>query len=171
MRATWRVGWLTPIAVAYERTGRVTYLTATNVAYLRDGFPGYHVFLTQGGDETDLLRRLRAWGTVLWDSDNVVTTSSRRLDQGLACTLLVSYGYYYATSMFLGRLSSRQVIGVAPVIRRGDHDRVKRRRRRWRVMSTAVLSAALVYRLHRRTTPFALVRGLVERLVRRTPGC
>ncbi len=150
--------WFAAIGLVYHRTGRVAYLTATNVAYLRDGFPGYNTLLTQGGDEADLLRRLRAWGTVVWDSENVVITSSRRLDQGLAYTLLVSYGYYYATSMWLGRLLSRQVIGVAPVIRLGDRDRTQRRRRRWRVMSTAMLSAMVIYGMRHHTARSAPVR-------------
>jgi glycosyltransferase involved in cell wall biosynthesis len=40
----------------HARTGRLLYLTATNVAFRRDGFPGYDVRLTQGGDEVDLRR-------------------------------------------------------------------------------------------------------------------
>ncbi|HEU5483666.1 MAG TPA: glycosyltransferase family A protein, partial [Microlunatus sp.] len=55
------------VALLHRLTGRVGYLTATNVAYRRTGFPGYDTVLTQGGDEVDLLRRLSAWGPVLWD--------------------------------------------------------------------------------------------------------
>jgi hypothetical protein len=120
--------WFRRIAAAYAHTGRILYLTATNVAFYRDGFPGYDAGLTQGGDEVDLLRRLRRWGPVVWDESNVVTTSSRRLDQGLVYTLLVSFGYYYALGGVLNRVAARSV--VAPTVR-PDH-RVPRRNRWWR---------------------------------------
>ena len=74
------------VAAAHRLTGWVGYVTATNVAFRREGFPGYDTSLTQGGDEVDLLRRLRRQGRVTWDRANAVRTSSRRLDQGLAHT-------------------------------------------------------------------------------------
>ena len=105
------------VALGYRLTGRVGYLTATNVAYRRDGFPGYDTVLTQGGDEVDLLRRLTAWGPVVWDRRIVVETSARRFRQGLLHTLVVSYGYYYLASSLLNRLTGRRVIGSAPAVR------------------------------------------------------
>lgn len=105
------------VALGHRLTGRVGYLTATNVAYRRAGFPGYDTVLTQGGDETDLLRRLSRWGTVVWDRQLVVDTSSRRFRQGLLHTVIVSYGYYYVASSVLNRLTGRRVIGSAPAIR------------------------------------------------------
>jgi len=65
-------------------TGRVSYVTATNTAFRRSAFPGYDLTMTQGGDELDLLRRLRRRGRVVWDPDNVVTTSARRVQKGIA---------------------------------------------------------------------------------------
>jgi glycosyltransferase involved in cell wall biosynthesis len=124
--------WFAGIAALYARSGHVGYITATNVAFRREGFPGYDVQLTQGGDEADLLRRLRRWGRVVWDGDNVVTTSSRRMEQGLAHTLVVSYGYYYASSLVLNRRFDRTLVGRAPVIRRAERPRAQRVRRRWR---------------------------------------
>ena len=97
--------------------GRPSYLTATNVAFRRKGFPGYDTRLTQGGDEVDLLRRLVAWGPVLWDADNVVVTSARRFQLGLLHTLVISYGYYYALSSVVNRIAGRRMIGVAPAVR------------------------------------------------------
>lgn len=97
--------------------GRPCYLTATNVAYRRDGFPGYDTRLTQGGDETDLLRRLAARGRVLWAPDLEVTTSARRFRQGLLHTVVVSYGYYYLLATAVNRVAGRRVIGVAPAVR------------------------------------------------------
>lgn len=115
-------------AAAYAHTGRVLYLTATNIAFYRDGFPGYDAGLTQGGDEVDLLRRLRRWRPIVWDEGNVVTTSSRRLDQGLVYTLLVSFGYYYALGGVLNQVVARSV--VAPPVR--PNHGVRRRNRWWR---------------------------------------
>jgi glycosyltransferase involved in cell wall biosynthesis len=105
------------ITLGYRLTGRVGYLTATNVAYRRHGFPGYDTVLTQGGDEVDLLRRLTAWGPVLWDGENVVGTSARRFRLGLLHTLVISYGWYYLASCLVNRLTGRRVIGSAPPVR------------------------------------------------------
>jgi len=138
--------WFAAIAAAYARFGVVGYITATNVAFVRSSFPGYNTTLAQGGDEVDLLRRLRRCGRVVWDADNPVLTSSRRMDQGLAHTLVVSYGYYYALSHTLNRLASRTVIGAAPPIRRAHQTQVRLRRRRWRI---GVLTAAALVGLRR----------------------
>ncbi|SEQ67697.1 glycosyltransferase family 2 protein [Microlunatus flavus] len=133
----------------HATTGRLIYLTATNVAFRREGFPGYDVRLTQGGDEVDLRRRLQAWGRVAWDGGTVVDTSSRRMDFGLAHTVVVSFGYHYGLNYALGRLLRRRVLGPAPAVR-ADEARVARRwRRGWRaVLLTA--TAALVVRAVRR---------------------
>lgn len=138
------------VAAAHRLTGRVGYLTATNVAFRREGFPGYDTSLTQGGDEVDLLRRLRGQGRVTWDRANAVLTSSRRLDQGLAHTLFVSYGYYYAAGHVVNRLARRRVVGVAPPIRPGDEGQVRRVRRRWRWVVGGVAAVALGQQLARR---------------------
>ncbi|SDD29022.1 glycosyltransferase family 2 protein [Auraticoccus monumenti] len=138
------------VAAVHALTGRVTYLTATNVAYRREGFPGYDVTLTQGGDEVDLLRRLRRVGTVHWDGRNPVHTSSRRMDQGLAHTVVVSYGYYYALASVVNRAAGRRVIGVAPAVRPADRELVRRRRRRWRAVPLALLAVAVLGDLGRR---------------------
>lgn len=129
-------------------TGRVGYLTATNVAFLRDGFPGYDTTLTQGGDEVDLLRRLQTQGSVVWDAGNTVLTSSRRMEQGLAHTLIVSYGYHYALSYLLNRMTATTVIGPAPAIRVADLDQVRRRRRRGRVVLAGVAALGILARRH-----------------------
>lgn len=111
-----RVGFAL-VAVVARLTGRPSYLTATNVAFRRQGFPGYDTRLTQGGDEVDLLRRLRARGPVLWDAGNEVSTSARRFRLGFVHTLVVSYGYYYLLSTLVNRITRRRVIGVAPAVR------------------------------------------------------
>lgn len=127
-------------------TGRLFYVTATNLAFRRTDFPGYDTSLTQGGDEVDFLRRLQARGTVVWDPDNPVLTSSRRMDQGLLHTLVVSYGFHYALSLRLNRWTSRTVLGPAPAIRHADLARVRRRRIAGRVVAGAVIAALALLR-------------------------
>jgi glycosyltransferase involved in cell wall biosynthesis len=98
-------------------TGHVLYISATNTAFRRSAFPGYDSTLTQGGDELDLLRRLRRRGHVVWDSSNIVTTSPRRLQQGLLYTFFISVLTFYLLAYLLNRVSSRQILGMAPVFR------------------------------------------------------
>jgi glycosyltransferase involved in cell wall biosynthesis len=135
--------WFAAIGLSYAWFGRIFYLTATNLAFVRAGFPGYDTTLTQGGDEADVLRRLRRRGPVVWDRANPVLTSSRRMDQGLLYTLVVSFGYYYFLSYVLNRITSRTVLGVAPAIRRHHAEQVRRRRLRWRA-GLAVVASGLV---------------------------
>lgn len=155
--------WFAAIALVHLLLGRVCYITATNVAFVRDGFEGYDVALHQGGDEVDLLRRLRRRGPVIWDGGNAVLTSSRRMDQGLLHTLFVSFGYYYALSYLLNRVSARSVLGVAPAIRRQHAELVRRRRFRWRVGLLAV-AAGVVASAWLRTDPGLTLGALTQYL-------
>ncbi len=102
----------------YRHTGWVGYVTATNTAFRRDRFDGYDLSLTQGGDELDLLRRLRSRGRVVWNASNPVLTSSRRQSRGLVHTLVISFLIYYLLAYWLNRFASRSILGRAPVIRR-----------------------------------------------------
>ena len=140
------------VAVVHRLTGRIFYLTATNVAFRSEGFAGYDTALTQGGDEVDLLRRLRRQGRLYWTRDNAVLTSSRRIEQGLAYTVLISYGYHYALSYAINRAAARPVLGTAPAIRPEDERDVRLRRRRGRLMllATAVAVTGAVVRRERR---------------------
>jgi hypothetical protein len=83
----------------------------------RSAFPGYDLRLTQGGDEFDLLRRLRRRGKVVWDRRNVVVTSARRMQRGLIYNLFVSGFVYYFLGYLLNRISARRTIGMAPAFR------------------------------------------------------
>ena len=116
------------IAALFFLTGRVFYLSATNTAFRRTAFPGYNLRMTQGGDELDLLRRLRHAGRVVWDRTNVVTTSPRRLQRGLIYSFFVSLLTYYLLAYLVNRLSSRRLLGMAPAFRQER----PRRRTGWR---------------------------------------
>ncbi len=106
------------VAQLFAITGVVLYVSATNIAMRRTAFPGYDKTLTQGGDELDLLRRLRRRGQVVWDRHNVVVTSPRRFDRGLVYNLFVSLIVYYLLAYALNRLTGRQALGMAPAFRR-----------------------------------------------------
>jgi glycosyltransferase involved in cell wall biosynthesis len=98
-------------------TGRVLYVTATNIAFRKSAWTGYDQTATQGGDELELLRQLRANGKVTFDPANPTFTSARRLNQGLAYNVIVSCLFYYLLAHSLNRLFGRTMIGTAPAFR------------------------------------------------------
>ncbi|NNN20148.1 MAG: glycosyltransferase family 2 protein [Acidimicrobiaceae bacterium] len=98
-------------------TGRVLYVTATNFSFKKTAWGGYDTRLTQGGDELDLLRRLRRRGKVIFLRDNPTMTSARRLQRGLFYNLFVTFFYYYALAYLLNRLFRRTLMHTAPAFR------------------------------------------------------
>jgi glycosyltransferase involved in cell wall biosynthesis len=112
----------------YDWTGLVVYLSATNLAMRRTAFPGYDRTQTQGGDELDLLRRLRHAGPVVWNPQNVVTTSARRLQRGFLYNFFVTFLTYYLLGYAVNRLARRRWFGMAPAVRPPQADDVRDRR-------------------------------------------
>jgi glycosyltransferase involved in cell wall biosynthesis len=98
-------------------TGRVLYVTATNISFRRSAFDGYDTRLTQGGDELDLLRRLRYRGEVPFLRANPTLTSSRRLQRGLWYNVFVSFFFYYVLAYSLNRIAHRTLLATAPIFR------------------------------------------------------
>lgn len=133
------------VGLAAQITGRTFYVTATNVAFRKSAWPGYDTHATQGGDELDLLRRLRSRGRVAFDLGNATFTSSRRLAHGLAYTVVVTCLYYYLLGYAVNRLAGRPVIGMAPAFRGGEtRPGMIRRQAQRRASGTAALGSALV---------------------------
>jgi glycosyltransferase involved in cell wall biosynthesis len=129
--APWWIGGFTTLLFGlvngvYRVTGWLGYVTATNTAFVKSAFDSYDLNLSQGGDELDLLRRLRKRGRLIWDRRNEVATSPRRQDNGLLHTVFVSFLIYYLGAYFLNRIAKRPVLGRAPVFR------VERKHRRFR---------------------------------------
>ncbi len=106
------------VALVYGLTGRTYYVTATNLAFRREFWPGYDVSLTQGGDELDLLRKLRRSGGVVYDHANPVSTSPRRFARGLLYSIFVTLVVYYLSAYLLNRFFGRRVIGSSPPCRK-----------------------------------------------------
>jgi glycosyltransferase involved in cell wall biosynthesis len=105
------------VHLLYLATGRVCYVTATNTAFRKSAWTGYDTRLTQGGDELDLLRRLRARGRVVFDLGNPTLTSARRLNRGMLYNVAVTLVFYYLLGYGLNRLAHRPLVGTAPVFR------------------------------------------------------
>jgi glycosyltransferase involved in cell wall biosynthesis len=101
----------------YRATGRTFYVTATNIAFRRDRWTGYDVHLTQGGDELDLLRRMRHQGRVVYDHTNPTFTSGRRFTRGFFYNVVVCLFVFYLSAYALNRVTGRRVIGSAPAFR------------------------------------------------------
>jgi glycosyltransferase involved in cell wall biosynthesis len=115
------------VYLLYVATGRVWYITATNTAFRKSAWTGYDSRLTQGGDELDLLRRLRARGRVVFDLHNPTLTSARRLNRGLVYNVTVTLLFYYLLGYGLNRLSHRRLVGTAPIFRSTAGSRPPRR--------------------------------------------
>jgi glycosyltransferase involved in cell wall biosynthesis len=107
----------TVVSIVATLTGRILYVTATNIAFRKSEWPGYDTDATQGGDELDLLRRLRSRGSVAFLHGNPTFTSSRRLHRGLAYNIVVTCLYYYVLGYALNRMTGRRVVGMAPAFR------------------------------------------------------
>ena len=106
------------VSLVQRLGGPVLYITATNFAFRSADFPGYDARLTQGGDELDLLRKLRRRGRVAFDPGNAATTSARRMEKGVVYNFAVSFFYYYIVAYALNRAFGRPVLGTAPAFRR-----------------------------------------------------
>jgi glycosyltransferase involved in cell wall biosynthesis len=105
------------VDLLHRVTGQVFYVSATNIAFRKSAWTGYDTNLTQGGDELDLLRRLRAQGPVTFDLRNPTFTSSRRLRRGLVYNIFVTCLFYYLLGYGLNRMFGRPMLGTAPEIR------------------------------------------------------
>lgn len=105
------------IYLIHKLTGFVFYITATNTAFKKSAWEGYNTELPQGGDELDLLRKLRKKGKVIFSNNYAVYTSSRRLENGLLYNIFVTFGYYYLTAYYINRIFKKEVIGSYPAYR------------------------------------------------------
>jgi glycosyltransferase involved in cell wall biosynthesis len=132
----------TVVSLFAHLTGRILYVTATNIAFRKSEWPGYNPEATQGGDELDLLRRLRSRGSVAFVRTNPTFTSSRRLQRGLAYNIVVTCLYYYVLGYAVNRLTGRRVVGMAPAFRASA---TSQGRIRGKVREVASLSFGLAF--------------------------
>lgn len=125
------------VQLVYRATGRTCYVSATNIAFRRDRWTGYNTHLTQGGDELDLLRRMRREGRVIYNHANPTYTSGRRFNRGFFYNVVVCLFVFYLSAYVLNRVTGKRVIGSAPVFR----DSRPRPTHRLRLTAAALASA------------------------------
>lgn len=97
--------------------GRPFYITATNTAFKKSAWQGYHTELTQGGDELAILHDLKKQGKIVFNNNNPVYTSGRRLERGLVYNIFVTFLLYYLIAYYVNQLFNRTIIGNAPKFR------------------------------------------------------
>ena len=107
----------TAVYLYYLLTGHPFYVTATNIAFKKSAWNGYDMTSMQGGDELDLLHRLKRKGRVGFTNLNSTYTSGRRLNKGLAYNIFVSFLFYYLGEYYINKLFKRTIIGSAPAFR------------------------------------------------------
>lgn len=100
----------------YRLTGSVGYMTACNTAFRKKAWTGYNTRLTQGGDEFGLLSQLKPKGKIVFQRDNKVFTSSRRLRQGMWYNIFVTIILYYFVDYLFAKLAGKSLLGsYAPI--------------------------------------------------------
>ncbi|MBI2410614.1 MAG: glycosyltransferase [Candidatus Kerfeldbacteria bacterium] len=114
------------VALLFQLRETVAYAPACNFAFTAAAWRavgGYNTKLTQGGDEYDLLRKLKKEGRVIFLPNHVVTTSSRRLQYGLLYNMIVTLGLYYIVEYLLSRLLGKSFLGGYPAYREEEISR------------------------------------------------
>ena len=126
-------------------TGHPFYLTATNIAFKKSVWTGYNLEITQGGDELDLLHRLRKQGRVKFNNSNPTYTSARRLEKGMFYNIFVTYLFYYLGAYYLDRMFNRPIIGSAPAFRQSGTQATRNRiALRSTLISVSVLAIIII---------------------------
>lgn len=105
------------VNVISRTTGTVWYASACNLAFRKSAWTGYNTKLTQGGDEFDILSKLKKQGKVKFQADNPVFTSSRRMNKGLIYNVAVTIFWLYLVNYAVSSIVGRSVLGSYPAIR------------------------------------------------------
>jgi glycosyltransferase involved in cell wall biosynthesis len=113
--------WL--VNFGFRTFNKTWYGSGTNIAFKRSAWDGYDTSLTQGGDELDLLRRLRQKGSVYFYLKNPTFTSSRRLTRGFFYNFFITFLIYYILEYNLSRIFKHPVLGIAPKFRKDSKPR------------------------------------------------
>ncbi len=101
------------INLFYRLTGYVLYAPAFNISYKKDVFlkiGGYTTYLDYGGDELDVLSRLRRVGKIIFDNKLNSYASSRRTREGILKAFFLHLIFYYYLSYLLAKIFKRTII-------------------------------------------------------------
>jgi glycosyltransferase involved in cell wall biosynthesis len=115
--AIWRLTYAI-YAMVYWLTGRVVYVAAFNLSFRKSAFVeagGYTTYLEAGGDEIDILAKLKKTGRILFDSGLAVYPSSRRAKGGFLSYYLRHGVIGYGLAYLLAQHCKRNVIKYQPV--------------------------------------------------------
>jgi glycosyltransferase involved in cell wall biosynthesis len=124
--------------------GHPFYFTATNIAFKKSSWTGYNLTIMQGGDELDLLHRLRRQGKVRFNNRNPTYTSGRRLSNGLFYNIFVTFLFYYLGAYYLDKLFKRSIIGSAPAFRKTAQNTASRKLRQRQITAPILISSGLL---------------------------
>lgn len=105
------------VTFGFKTFRKTFYGSGTNIAFKKSAWEGYDTSLTQGGDELDLLSKLRKKGCVYFDNKNPTYTSSRRLTRGFFYNFFVTFLTYYILEYYLSKAFKRPILGQAPKFR------------------------------------------------------
>lgn len=97
---------------------QVFYLPALNLSFKKEAFQkigGYRPYLDFGGDELDIVNRLKKIGMVYFDPKLVAFPSSRRAKIGFFRFFFHQFLYNYLLNYFLAKFFKKTVIKTKPV--------------------------------------------------------
>ena len=106
------------IGIVFRLTGIVLYAPAYNLSYRRKVFldlGGYDTSLDFGGDELDVLARLKKVGKAVFSPELCPRTDGRRYKVGFFTFLFKHALYYYGLNYFLAKHFRKSVIRAKPV--------------------------------------------------------
>lgn len=106
------------LEVIYKLTGIIIYAPALNLAFRKKAFltiGGYNTQLDFGGDELDILDRLKRTGKIIYKGYPVPITHSRRLKTGFFSFFFKHFIFYYTFNYFSARILGKAVIRAKPV--------------------------------------------------------
>lgn len=105
----------------YLKKNIVIHTPASNNAFRKSAWQdigGYNTNLTQGGDEHDLLKKLKEKGKIIYLPENKIQTSSRRLKKGFVYTVFITIIYYYFLDyQVASKITGKSVTGSYPAYR------------------------------------------------------
>ena len=102
----------------YRLTGYVFYLGGFNLAFRRELFlklGGYRTYLDFGGDEWDVIARLRKVGKIVYEPRTSMQISTRRYRVGFLRWFFVHNLYYYFINYTITQILKRPLIHAPPV--------------------------------------------------------
>ena len=108
----------TVIKLIYRCIGFIMYAPAFNLSYRKDVFlakGGYDTTLDFGGDELDVLERLKTYGKVMYLPNIEPITSGRRYQVGMFRFFFQHAFYYYWLNYILRKYFGKRVIRAKPV--------------------------------------------------------